>query len=308
MRKPRALRRGDRVALIAPASGFARGEFDAGLAELSSLGFSVTYEDSVFDRSAYTAGTPEVRAGALRRAWLDPGIAAIVAVRGGYGSVQLLPLLDPADFAQTAKPLIGYSDVTSLLVWLTLKCGVVSFHGPMVEGRFARGADGYDRSSFERTLMQTGPVGRIGTGQVTVVRPGRAAGLLIGGTMTQLAGSLGTPYAFDPPEGCVLFLDEVAERPYRIDRLYTQLKLAGIIGRAGALVFNELPRCEEPSGAPPIRDVVTDLTRDFRGPVLFGLPSGHTPGASLTLPFGLTARIDTADAPALFIDESAVHA
>lgn len=308
MRKPRALRRGDRVALVAPASGFARSEFERGVAELSSLGFSVTYEESVFDRSAYTAGPPAVRAEALRRAWLDPEIAAIVAVRGGYGSVQLLPLLDQADFAQAAKPLIGYSDVTSLLVWLTLKCGIVSFHGPMVEGRFARGADAYDRDSFERALMQTAPVGRIGTGQVTVARPGRASGLLIGGTMTQLAGSLGTPYAFDPPDGCILFLDEVAERPYRIDRLYTQLKLAGIIGRAGALVFNELPRCEEPSGAPPIRDVVTDLTRDFGGPVLFGLPSGHTPGASLTLPFGLTARVDTDDGPGIFIDESAVHA
>ena len=126
--------------------------------------------------------------------------------------------------------------------------------------------------------------------------------------MTQLAASLGTPYAFDPPPGCVLFLDEVGERPYRIDRLYTQLKLAGIIDRAGALVFNELPRCDEPSGAPLARDVVRALVADFNGPVLFGLPSGHTDGPMLTLPFGVTARIDTKAFPGLIIEESAVQA
>jgi len=132
--------------------------------------------------------------------------------------------------------------------------------------------------------------------------------MLIGGTMTQLAASLGTPYAFDPPERCVLFLDEVGERPYRIDRLYTQLRLAGIIERASALVFNELPRCDEPSGTPVIRDVVGDLTRDFDGPVLFGLPSGHTTGATLTIPFGVTARVNTGSRPGLIIDEAAVQA
>ena len=131
--------------------------------------------------------------------------------------------------------------------------------------------------------------------------------MLIGGTMTQLAASLGTPYAFAPPEGCILFLDEVGERPYRIDRLFTQLQLAGIISRAGALVFNELPRCDEPSGLPAVRDVIAELTREFAGPVLFGLPSGHTDRATMTIPFGLTARVDTRARPGLIIDESAVE-
>jgi muramoyltetrapeptide carboxypeptidase len=141
-----------------------------------------------------------------------------------------------------------------------------------------------------------------------VFREGAASGMLIGGTMTQLAASLGTPYAFDPPSGCILFLDEVAERPYRVDRLFTQLKLAGIIDRASALVFNELPRCDEPAGAPAVRDVVSTLVADFRGPVLFGLPTGHTEGPMLTVPFGVTARIDTRALPGLIIEESAVQA
>jgi muramoyltetrapeptide carboxypeptidase len=177
----------------------------------------------------------------------------------------------------------------------------------MIEGRFARGAAGYDRGTFERCLMNAAPSGAITHPSIEVIKGGSASGMLIGGTMTQLAASLGTPYAFAPPEGCVLFLDEVGERPYRVDRIYTQLRLAGVIDRASALVFNELPRCTEPSGTSTVRELVTALTQDFQGPVLFGLPSGHTDGPTLTLPFGVTARVETGPAPALVIEETAVE-
>jgi muramoyltetrapeptide carboxypeptidase len=307
MRKPRALQPGDRVAIVAPASSFSVDEFHAGLVELTALDFVPTYEKSVFERATYTAGSPDVRADALRRAWADPSVAGIITARGGYGSVHLLPLLRPSDFDGPAKVFVGYSDNTSLLAWLTLTCGIVTFHGPMIDGRLSRGPVAYDRDSLLRCVARPAPIGRITDPHVEVVRPGEASGMLIGGTMTQLAASLGTPYAFDPPAGCVLFLDEVGERPYKIDRLFTQLRLAGIIGRAAALVFNELPRCDEPSGTPVIRDVVADLTRDFAGPVLFGMPSGHTTGATLTIPFGITARVNTGSRPGLIIDEAAVQ-
>lgn len=306
LRKPRALAPGDRVAVIAPASSFAADEFHAGLAELTTLGFVPQYEPSVFDRGTYTAGTPDVRAEALRRAWSDPNVAGIVTVRGGYGSVQLLPLLQPSDFDGPPKVFIGYSDNTSLMTWLTLTCGVVTFQGPMLERRLSRGALGYDRDTLLRCVSRAAPIGRITHPHVEVLRHGEASGMLVGGTMTSLAASLGTPYAFAPPAGCVLFLDEIGERPYRVDRLFTQLRQAGIIGRARALVFNELPGCDEPTGRPRIRDVVADLVADFIGPVLFGLPSGHTSSATLTLPFGVTARVDTGSQPGLVIEEAAV--
>jgi muramoyltetrapeptide carboxypeptidase len=308
MRKPRPLQPGDHIAIVAPASSFSQEQLDAGVEELRSLGFVPVYdESSLFERTMYTAGSASVRAAALRDAWLDPHIAGIVAARGGFGSVHVLPLLDPGEFSGSIKPFIAYSDNTSILSWLTLTCGVVTFHGPMVDRRLARGPAGYDRDTFLRCLTRPAPVGLISSTGVEVIRHGEAQGMLIGGTMTQLAASLGTPFAFDPPQGCVLFLDEVAERPYRIDRLLTQLRFAGILERAGALVFNELPRCDEPGGSLAARDVVIQLTQDFQGPVLFGLPSGHTDAATLTIPFGVTARIDTRGRPGLIIEESAVQ-
>jgi muramoyltetrapeptide carboxypeptidase len=145
--------------------------------------------------------------------------------------------------------------------------------------------------------------------QVEVLRAGEAAGVMVGGTLTNLVASLGTPYAFDPPVNHILFLDEVAERPYRIDRMLTQLKLSGLLSRAVGVVFGELPRCDEPATArPAIKDVVRELMADFPGPVLFGLPSGHTDGACMTLPFGVQARVTAGPRPALIIEEAAVAA
>jgi muramoyltetrapeptide carboxypeptidase len=305
--KPRALAAGDRIAIVAPASPFPRDEFDAGIAELTRLGFVPVYDESVFARRRYTAGDPELRAKAFRAAWSDPSVRAIVAARGGYGSVQILPYLRRDEIRRSPKAFIGYSDNTSLLSFITGQCGLVSFHGPMIDGRLARGPAGYDPDTFARVLMQPSPAGVITHPQLEIVRGGEAAGMLVGGTLTQLAASLGTPYAFDPPAGHILFIDEVAERPYRIDRMLTQLRLAGLLARAAGIVFGELPRCDEPGGGgPAVRDVIADLLADFPGPILFGLPSGHTGGACMTLPFGVTARVVTAPEPSLVIEEGAV--
>jgi muramoyltetrapeptide carboxypeptidase len=306
VRKPRALRAGDRIAIVAPASPFATADFDAGLAELRSLGFEPVYDETVFERDGYVAGSAETRARALRTAWEDPSIAAVVAARGGYGSVQVLPLLDPVSMSTHVKAFIGYSDNTSILAWLTLRLGLVSFHGPMIEGRLAKGEAGYDRDTFQRCLSMPAPAGEIAHPAMETIKQGEAAGMLIGGTLTQIAASLGTPFAFDPPQGCILFLDEVAERPYRIDRMLMQLRLAGILSRASGLVFGELPRCDEPGGDPAIRPVLARLTEDFHGPVLFGLPSGHTSGPTLTLPFGVRTRVVTSPRPLVVVEEAAV--
>ena len=306
MLKPRPLRRGDRVAVVAPASPFPREEFDAGLAELERLGFVPVFEPSIFDRRSYVAGEPEVRARALRAALADEGIAAVLAARGGYGSVQLLPLLDPAAVRASRKSIVGYSDLTSLLAFVSGACGLVSFHGPTVTGRLARGTEAYDEASFLRALGESAPLGEL-TGDVEVLVPGEASGPVFGGNLTQLAASLGTPFAFDPPAGCILLLEDVNERPYRLDRLWTQLRLSGIVSRARAIVFGDFPGCDEPVGEVDAREVLARLVEGFPGPVLFGLPVGHTPRPALTVPLGVRARVVTAPRPALVIEEPAVE-
>jgi muramoyltetrapeptide carboxypeptidase len=306
MRKPRALASGDRLAIVAPASPFTREEFDAGVAEIRRLGFEPVYDDSVFARQRYVAGPPAARAAAIHAAWRDPSIAGLIGVRGGYGSVQLLPLLDREEARRAAKPFVGYSDLTSMLTFLTIGCDLVAFHGPMLAGRLGRGAAGYDEDSFVRAVCRPEPLGELAPAGIDTIRPGEADGILLGGTVTQLLGSLGTPFAFAPPKGYVLFLDEVAERPYRLDRMVTQLVQAGLLARASAVVIGELPRCDEPSGDPTARAVMADLFADFPGPVLIGFPSGHTDGPAMTLPFGIRARVIGGTRPRVVIEEAAV--
>ncbi len=308
MLKPYALRSGDRLALVAPASSFDRGEFDRGVEEIRRLGFEPVYDETVFARRPFVAGEPAVRAEAIGRAWRDPSIAGLICVRGGYGSVQVLPLLDRAEAQASRKPLVGYSDVTSLLTFLSINCELACFHGPMLVGRFERGAEGYDRDSFLRAVMQAEPLGPLSAPSLEVIKPGDARGRLYGGTLTQLAASLGTPYAFLPPPGCLLFLEEVGERPYRLDRLLTQLRLGRVLDRASGIVFGELPKCDEPGGAVSARAAVADALRDFPGPIVFGFPSGHTTGPSLTIPLGVEAHLVAQGSPALVIEEAAVEA
>jgi len=307
MRKPRALKAGDRIAIVAPASSFARDQFDRGVAELTRLGFAPVFDDTVFaSESGYLAGSPELRAGSFMKYWQDPTIAGLIAVRGGFGSVHLLPLLDSAALVSSPKLFVGYSDTTSLLSWLTCQCGITGLHGPMLEGRLASGAAGYDERSF-LGLVRDGRGLDLTPDGLDVLREGEVRGPLFGGTMVQMVASLGTPFAFDPPDGCVLFLEDVNERPFRIDRMLTQLRLSGVLGRARALVFGEMRGCEEPGGALTAREVIARMTRDFPGPVVFGFPSGHTTGPCWTLPLGVDVRVVTRPRPSIVIEEAAVE-
>jgi muramoyltetrapeptide carboxypeptidase len=304
--KPRPLRKGDGIAVVSPASPFDRQEFERGIAEIRRLGYEPLYEESIFDKTVFTSGPATVRAAAFVAAWSNPAVAAVVAARGGYGSVQLLPEFGAWRPQDTPKLFIGYSDTTSLLSWLTCRCGLTALHGPMLGGRLAKGRAGYDETSFLRLLEGKGAGLELRPEGLTVVRHGDAVGRLFGGTLTQLVGSLGTPYAFDPPDGCVLFIEDVNERPYRIDRMITQLRLAGVLSRARALVFGEMRGCNEPDGGPTALDVIDTMATRFAGPVLAGFPSGHTTGPVWTLPLGVRVRVATGAAPSLVLEESPV--
>lgn len=290
MLKPHPLVPGDRVAIVAPASPFDRDRFDAGVAEVERLGLVPVVTRDLFARRGYTAGDVSSRARALNDAWRDPDIAGIIAARGGYGSAQLLGLLDGALARRARKPFIGHSDLTALLVYLSCHCGLVCFHGPMVLN-LSGGADGYDRESLLSAVMSLSGAGAVRTDGVETLKSGEATGPLLGGTLTQLAASLGTPHAFRPPPGYILLLEDVGERPYRIDRMVTQLAASGVLGLAAGVICGEFPGCDEPTGGATARETLASLLAEVRGPVLFGFPTGHTVGPALTVPLGVTTRI-----------------
>jgi len=309
MLKPRALKPGSRLAVVAPASSFKREEFDAGVAEIARLGFVPVFDDSVFAKGvpAYVAGTAEVRVKAIRSALSDPSIDGLIAVRGGYGSAELLPWLDADEMRHARKPFIGYSDLTAILSFLTIQCGVVAFHGPMLDDCLSRGEARYDRASFLNAVCRPAPLGELAPAGLEVLRQGEAKGLLFGGTVTQLLATMGTRWPFDPPQGFVLFFEEVGERPYRLDRMLLQLRQTGILARASAIVIGELNGCDEPGGTVTGRGVMAELLSDFPGPVVAGFPSGHTRGPVFTLPFGVASRLVANGQPRLVIEEAAVQ-
>ena len=308
MVKPRALVPGDRLAIVAPASPFDRQEFEDGLQEVRRLGFEPVYDESIFARRGYVAGTPRVRAAAIHAAWSDPTVAGLLCVRGGYGSAQVAPLLDPAAARRARKVFVGYSDITALLTYHTVSCGVVAFHGPMLAQRLGRGAAGYDQHSFLRVLCDASPLGELSPAGIEVLRPGEVRGPLMGGTLTQLVASLGTPYAFAPNADYVLFLEDVSERPYRIDRMVTQMRQAGLLKRARGIVIGEMRECDEPSGDPTAKSALAEIFADFPGPVISGFPSGHTVGPLFTLPLGVECRVIADAVPRLVVEEAAVDA
>jgi len=302
--KFRPVAAGSRVALVAPASPFDRRQFDEGVVELRRLGFEPVYDDTVFDRRGFVAGEARVRADALMAALTREDVDAVIAVRGGYGSVETLRYLDADRIRSARTAFVGYSDVTSVHAYLATEVRLASVHGPMIDGRLATGTAAYDRASFLASLG-TEPMGELSPEGLEVVRPGTATGPLCGGTLTQLLASFGTPYEFRPPPGHVLFLEDVGERPYRLQRMLTQWRLAGRFEAASAIVFGQFPKCDEPGGGATARAAIHDVLADFPGPVLFGFPSGHASTPLVSLPLGVETRVVADGAPRLVLDEAA---
>ena len=310
--RPRALQRGDRVALLTLASPSTCEAIEAGADELRTIGFEpvvMPAAPAASDgaRVPYVAGAAAARAAQLHAALTDPAIRAVVATRGGYGSADLLPHLDLAVVRASRTLLVGYSDITALLDVVTGHAGLITVHGPMAEGRLARGLAGYDRDGFLRVVTEPAATGAVDAPRAAALQRGEASGILRGGTLTQISALLGTPWAFAAVEPTVLFLDDVNERPYRLDRMLWQLRHSGVLAKVTAIVFNELPGCDEPGGSVTAVDALRHALADFAGPIVTGVPSGHTTGPMVTLPFGVPATVLAHEHVLLSIDGAAVE-
>ena len=306
MQKVKGLKKGSRIGVVAPASDVSEEPVRKGAAELMALGFEVILSDSIFSKLNYFAGTHAHRARQLMDMFANPEIDAIICARGGYGSVHLLQLLDVESIRRSPKALVGYSDITVLLQFLEQSCGMACFHGPMLAREFATGDLAYDRKNFLDVLTATQAGLQIRASDSIPLRSGTGQGRLSGGCLSLLTSSLGTPYEFQTEEK-ILFLEDVNAKPYQIDRMLMQLKLAGKFDAARGIVFGEMVNCSQGRDQDyRLQDIVMDILQPYRFPVLYGFPSGHTSSAALTLPFGTEVLLDS-DGKSLRLEEPAVY-
>ncbi|MHB8432050.1 MAG: S66 peptidase family protein [Candidatus Tyrphobacter sp.] len=303
MRKPLALRRGERVGLIAPAAPVTDDEIVQSAARVRSLGVEPVVGRHAAARRGYLAGSDEERADDFNCMARDPSIRAIVALRGGYGTMRILEHVDYGAIAADPKIVLGFSDVTALLDAVAQRSAVITFHGPVAREEYF---DEVARSYVERACMSLEPIGTLAALAATTVRGGSARGRIAGGNLSIVASLLGSPWAPALREA-LLLLEDVDEEPYRIDRMLTQLRLAGAIEAARGVIVGGLTRCEPKADSQgTAEEVVAERLSGWDRPVLCGIPSGHVPH-QWVLPIGLEATLD-ADARTLTFSEPAVRA
>jgi muramoyltetrapeptide carboxypeptidase len=302
--KPTRLRRGDTIGIIAPASAITRDSFEVGCRGLEAFGYKPFFLDSIFDRDLYFAGSLERRIREIEEMFARDDVSAILCARGGYGCNYLLGGIDLDLLRRNPKPLIGYSDVTTLLTWLHDATGLVTFHGPMLIKDFGSPSDVDERSWA--AVLGGDPTAAFGTAEgLSGLRSGSAEGVLYGGCLSLIAASIGTPYEVRT-EGRILFFEDIAAKPYQIDRMLMQLKIAGKLDRVRGIIFGEMIDCVQPGGQQyTLQEVVLRVVGDPGVPVAYGLRSGHVSRQNITLPIGVraTLRVDGENA-ALELNEA----
>ncbi|HZN56451.1 MAG TPA: LD-carboxypeptidase [Planctomycetota bacterium] len=316
-----ALEKGDTIALVSPAGPLAPESVKAASEALKRRGYTVRWFDGRSKKRGYLAGSDEERAAAFNAAVHDPDVKAIICLRGGYGSPRILDRIDYAQLRSHPKVVVGYSDITALLIAIEKESGLVVFHGPMgKEWSASRGGTPFTQKYFW-PLVEASAAGSPalpafadwggdrahGMKAPSKLVGGSTEGILRGGNLSVVCATLGTPYELDA-RGAVLFLEEVGEKPFRIDRMLNQLRLSGKLAQARGILLGVFAGCDatDPDGDLSVSDLFLDYFSGLKVPVLFDFPAGHVPDM-VTLPLGLKVRLD-ADAAKLTLLEPAVEA
>lgn len=287
LHKPAALKRGDKVAVVATSGKVEDQKLTAGVAALKNAGFSVETAENILARKGYLAGEAKSRAAAFQAFFERSDIAAILTARGGFGSIQMLPFLDADAIRRHPKIFVGYSDLSIIVNWLVQRCGMVAFHGPMVAMELSRGINGRNAEFFWGTL--TGEKQRWDIELAETLSAGAGEGEAAGGCLSTIVTTIGTPYEIDT-KGKILLLEDVAEKPYRIERMLTHMKMAGKLERLAGLVFGSFSYCEG-DGEREVADILREMFRGAPYPVATGLPMGHADD-NLIMPLGVRMRLD----------------
>jgi muramoyltetrapeptide carboxypeptidase len=306
--KPRALHRGATLAVVSPASTPKADLVHRGIAHLHSLGYKTVLGPHALDRGPlYYAGTLDDRLSDLHAAFADPAIDGIICTRGGWGSAELLPHLDAALIRANLKAFIGYSDHTSLHVWLHNEANLTTFYGPMAAADFSR-EDGADLASWQGSLQDVKPWPLGIADGLRVLRQGVAHGRLTGGCLSIFTEALGTPYAPRIDHDSILFLEDIGTKPYQWDRMLLHLRYSGLLKRVTGIVFGDMRLCVPLEEEGYLERAILHALREFDGPIAIGLRSGHVERSNVTLPLGVSGTLDLAEAgnPRMHLLEAAV--
>jgi muramoyltetrapeptide carboxypeptidase len=282
---PQALKPGASLGVVAPSSPFERDQFQAGVDVLEHMGFNLVVEDGIYEQQAYLAGSDRSRADLVNRMFADPDIDGIIAARGGYGAMRILPLLDVEGISRHPKVFVGFSDITVILNLLVDRCGMVAFHGPTVTT--LGNGDPATRRGFLTALTETEPL-RITAASGQVIRSGSACGPFLCGNLTLFCHLTGTPFQPDL-RGRILMIGDQGEAPYRIDRMLTQMAMAGCFDRLAGLAVGTFTRCGSTTA---IEQIIADRLEHYDFPILAGFEVGHE-ALNTTLPVGPAVELDT---------------
>lgn len=295
---PQRLSPGDTIGIVAPASPFDKELFHQGIAELQAMGYQTAVPPELFAANRYLAGSDLQRAQLVNRFFADSSIQAIFCAKGGFGSIRILPLLDFEGISKNPKIIVGFSDITSLLVAVYLRCNLVTYHGPTVTT--LGNSDQKTKDALTAALSSDAPI-EMKTSKGVTLQTGSVSGPILAGNLTTLCHLVGTPY--EPPfEGHILLLEDRGEAPYRLDRIMSQMKLAGCFAELAGVVLGSFKDCGQQK---EIHTIIKDIFADQPLPILAGLDFGHSP-TNLTIPIGLEATLD-ADRHTLAFQTSATR-
>ena len=288
--KPRALQSGDTIGIVAPASNIKRELLEKGCDGLRQLGYKPFYFESIFEQDLYFAGSVERRAHELEEMFVREDVRAILCARGGYGANYLLPRLDPGKIVGHPKIFVGYSDITTLLTCFADSAGFVTFHGPMVTKDFAI-QDGIDLVSWDAAMSGLAGWEVSRDSGIQGLIDGTAEGILYGGCLSLLVAAMGTPHDIRTA-GTIFFMEDVNAKPYQVDRMLMQMKLAGKLDNVKGIVFGEMLDCVQAQDQGyTLQQVVLRIIGELGIPVAWGLRSGHVTRKNITLPIGVRASL-----------------
>lgn len=296
--KPKSLKKGDSIGLIAPGSAVTETQFQEAILNIEKLGFKPVYTKNILAKHGYLAGKDQLRLDDLHQMFSNPKINGIWCIRGGYGCTRILQNIDYQIIKNNPKALIGYSDITALLQAIHLKTGLIGFHGPVAVSPLTD----FNLDIFQKVLMNPSPQLELKNAmenrenaadnfQTKAIRQGAATGILTGGNLSLISALAGTPYEVSY-KNKILFLEDVGEKPYRIDRMLTQLRQSGDLNQAAAIILGIFKGCKGDEDSLSLMETLNDRLGDLQIPVIYGMSIGHIDN-QLTLPVGIKARLDT---------------